>query len=68
MERAVANKNEEAVTLGDCVKIAQQRPGVGDGGEGFDQIRLLGGDLTEAEAREWRTRWREVAAMVKRHP
>ena len=64
----VAKKVEEAVTLGDCVKIAQQRPGVGDGGEGFDQIRLLGGDLTEAEAREWRTRWREVAAMVKRHP
>ena len=35
------------------------------GGNGQSEIRL-GGDLTETEAREWRTRWREVAAMSKR--
>ena len=37
------------------------------GGNGQSEIRL-GGDLTETEAREWQTRWREVAAMSKRQP
>ena len=37
------------------------------GGNGQSEIRL-GGDLTETEAREWQTRWREVAAMTKRQP
>ena len=39
----------------------------GDGGKGENGIRL-GGDLTEEEARDWRTRWREVAAMSRRQP
>ena len=58
-------KVEEAMTLGSGVKIGKRHGG--HGGKGEDQIRL-GGDLTEAEALEWRTRWREVAAMSKRQP
>ena len=61
----VGKKVEEAMTLGSGVKIGKRHGG--HGGKGEDQIRL-GGDLTEAEALEWRTRWREVAAMSKRQP
>ena len=62
----VGKKVEEAMTLGSGVKTGKRHGGHwGKGGQ--DQIRL-GGDLTVAEAREWRTRWREVAAMSKRQP
>ena len=49
--------------VGKKVEEAMKRDG--PGGNGQSEIRL-GGDLTETEAREWRTRWREVAAMSKR--
>ena len=57
-------KVEEAMTFGSGVENGNRH---GDRGKDQDEIRL-GGDLTKAEALEWRTRWREVAAMSKRQP
>ena len=59
-------RDEEAMTIGSDAQIGKSHGGYGEK-KGQDQIRL-GGDLTVAEAQEWRTRWREVAAMSKSQP